>query len=131
MVCQQPTTDICSFFTRAFVLCTGEVVYFGETGSQAMQLLASSGMPCPPLYSPLEQFMRLIDPSFEASPTCPVLVMLCLYVGSLAGPAGRLAGLLLLTIVLVHLARPDPWSVPWSSQPTGQHRGMQAGTESP
>ena len=65
VVCQQPTTDICSFFTRAFVLCTGEVVYFGETGAQAMQLLASSGMPCPPLYSPLEQFMRLVDPSFE------------------------------------------------------------------
>ena len=63
--CQQPTTDICSFFTRAFVLCGGEVVYFGETGAQAVQLLGAAGMPCPPLYSPLEQFMRLIDPTFE------------------------------------------------------------------
>ncbi|KAK9808271.1 hypothetical protein WJX73_005701 [Symbiochloris irregularis] len=62
---QQPTTDMCSFFTRAIVLCAGEVVYFGETGAQAVQLLGSAGMPCPPLYSPLEQFMRLIDPTFE------------------------------------------------------------------
>ena len=68
--CQQPTTDICSFFTRAFVLCAGEVVYFGETGAQAVQLLGASGMPCPPLYSPLEQFMRLIDPTFEVNACC-------------------------------------------------------------
>ena len=65
MQCQQPTTDICSFFTRALVLCAGEVVYFGETGAQAVKLLGDAGMPCPPLYSPLEQFMRLIDPTFE------------------------------------------------------------------
>lgn len=65
VLCQQPTTDICSFFNRAMVLAAGELVYFGETGAQAQQLLAASGMPCPPLYSPLEQFMRLIDPSFE------------------------------------------------------------------
>ena len=104
VVCQQPTTDICSFFTRAFVLCTGEVVYFGETGSQAMQLLASSGMPCPPLYSPLEQFMRLIDPSFEAStPSDPSSL------AGLAGPVCRLAGPLLIASVCVCLTRPELW----------------------
>lgn len=65
MQCQQPTTDVCSFFTRAYVLYKGEVVYFGEAGSEAAGLLKSAGLPCPALYSPVEQFMRLIDPSFE------------------------------------------------------------------
>ena len=65
--CQQPTTDICSFFTHMAVLCAGELVYFGGTGVQAVQLLGNAGMPCPPLYSPLEQFMHLIDPTFEVS----------------------------------------------------------------
>lgn len=43
----------------------GEVVYFGDTGSQAMGLLSSAGMPCPPLYSPVEQYIRLVDNTFE------------------------------------------------------------------
>ena len=61
----QPTTDICSFFSRAYILVNGEVVYFGDTGGQAMGLLASAGMPCPPLYSPVEQYIRLVDNTFE------------------------------------------------------------------
>lgn len=61
----QPTTDICSFFSRAYILVNGEVVYFGDTGSQAMSLLSTAGMPCPPLYSPVEQYIRLIDNTFE------------------------------------------------------------------
>lgn len=65
MCVQQPTTDICSFFNKAYVLCNGELVYFGNTANEALSLLSSSGMPCPPLYSPVEQYMRLIDPSFE------------------------------------------------------------------
>ena len=44
------------------------MVYFGDTGTQAVGLLMSAGMPCPPLYSPVEQYMRLIDPSFEVLP---------------------------------------------------------------
>ena len=43
-------------------------MYFGDTGTQAVGLLMSAGMPCPPLYSPVEQYMRLIDPSFEVLP---------------------------------------------------------------
>ena len=61
----QPTTDICSFFSRAYILVNGEVVYFGDTGSQAMKLLGTAGMPCPPLYSPVEQYIRLVDSTFE------------------------------------------------------------------
>lgn len=61
----QPTTDICSFFSRAYILANGEVVYFGDSGSQAMDLLLAAGMPCPPLYSPVEQYMRLVDNTFE------------------------------------------------------------------
>lgn len=67
VVCQQPTTDMCSFFSSAYILVSGEVVYFGDTGAQAVDLLMSAGMPCPPLYSPVEQYMRLVDPSFEVS----------------------------------------------------------------
>lgn len=66
MAVGQPTTDICSFFSRAYILVNGEVVYFGDTGTQAMRLLASAGMPCPPLYSPVEQYIRLVDSTFEA-----------------------------------------------------------------
>lgn len=66
-MCQQPTTDSCSFFTSAYILVNGEVVYFGDTGTKAVNLLMGAGMPCPPLYSPVEQYMRLVDPSFEVS----------------------------------------------------------------
>eukprot|EP00891_Asterochloris_glomerata_P004825 jgi/Astpho2/4825/Aster-07523 len=62
---EQPSTDVCSFFDRAYILAQGELVFFGSTGHDAVQLLTSAGMPCPPLYSPVEQFMRLIDPTFE------------------------------------------------------------------
>ena len=65
---EQPSTDVCSFFDRAYILAHGELVFFGSTGHDAVQLLTSAGMPCPPLYSPVEQFMRLIDPTFEVSP---------------------------------------------------------------
>lgn len=64
---EQPSTDVCSFFDRAYILAQGELVFFGSTGHDAVQLLTSAGMPCPPLYSPVEQFMRLIDPTFEVS----------------------------------------------------------------
>lgn len=67
MSCGQPSTDICTFFTRAYILVDGEVVYFGDSGSQALELLSAAGMPCPPIYSPLEQFYRLVDPSFEVT----------------------------------------------------------------
>ncbi|KAL0042761.1 hypothetical protein WJX79_009987 [Trebouxia sp. C0005] len=62
---QQASTDICSFFNQAYVLSAGEVVYHGGANEQAMAMLGGSGMPCPPLYHPIEQYMRLIDPSFE------------------------------------------------------------------
>lgn len=62
---QQASTDICSFFNQAYVLSGGEVVYHGGSNEQAMAVLGGSGMPCPPLYHPIEQYMRLIDPSFE------------------------------------------------------------------
>ncbi|KAK9808829.1 hypothetical protein WJX72_004504 [[Myrmecia] bisecta] len=62
---QQPTTDMCSFFGKAYVLCAGELVFFGNTNQEARDLLSAAGMPCPPLYSPVEQYMRLLDPSFE------------------------------------------------------------------
>lgn len=74
----QPTTDICSFFSRAYILVNGEVVYFGDTGSQAMSLLSTAGMPCPPLYSPVEQYIRLIDDTFE------VIALLCIVLEVLA-----------------------------------------------
>ena len=64
---QQASTDICTFFNQAYVLCAGEVVYHGGSSEQAMAMLGGSGMPCPPLYHPIEQYMRLIDPSFEVS----------------------------------------------------------------
>lgn len=66
---QQASTDICSFFNQAYVLSAGEVVYHGGANEQAMAMLGGSGMPCPPLYHPIEQYMRLIDPSFEVSMT--------------------------------------------------------------
>ena len=66
---QQASTDICSFFNQAYVLSAGEVVYHGGANEQAMGMLGGSGMPCPPLYHPIEQYMRLIDPSFEVSMT--------------------------------------------------------------
>ncbi|DBA90502.1 TPA: hypothetical protein ACH3X1_003765 [Trebouxia sp. C0004] len=62
---QQASTDICSFFNQAYVLSAGEVVYHGGANEQTMAMLGGSGMPCPPLYHPIEQYMRLIDPSFE------------------------------------------------------------------
>lgn len=62
---QQASTDTCTFFNQAYVLCAGEVVYHGGSSEQAMAMLGGSGMPCPPLYHPIEQYMRLIDPSFE------------------------------------------------------------------
>ena len=65
---QQASTDTCSFFNQAYVLSGGEVVYHGGSNEQAMAVLGGSGMPCPPLYHPIEQYMRLIDPSFEVSP---------------------------------------------------------------
>lgn len=68
MAVGQPTTDVCTFFHRACILANGEVVYFGDTGGQAMSLLSSAGMPCPPLYSPVEQYIRLVDSTFEACP---------------------------------------------------------------
>ncbi len=70
----QPTTDICSFFSRAYILTNGEVVYFGNTSAQALDLLTAAGMPCPPLYSPVEQYMRLVDNTFEVShPMLPMV----------------------------------------------------------
>lgn len=66
---QQASTDICSFFNQAYVLSAGEVVYHGGANEEAMAMLGGSGMPCPPLYHPIEQYMRLIDPSFEVSMT--------------------------------------------------------------
>ena len=69
---QQASTDICSFFNQAYVLSAGEVVYHGGANEQAMAMLGGSGMPCPPLYHPIEQYMRLIDPSFEVSMTVPI-----------------------------------------------------------
>lgn len=62
---EQASTDICTFFNQAYVLSAGQVVYFGDSSEQARAVLNGSGMPCPPLYHPVEQFMRLIDPSFE------------------------------------------------------------------
>ncbi|KAL3144206.1 hypothetical protein ABBQ32_003987 [Trebouxia sp. C0010 RCD-2024] len=62
---QQASTDTCSFFNQAYVLSGGELVYHGGSSEQAMAVLGGSGMPCPPLYHPIEQYMRLIDPSFE------------------------------------------------------------------
>ena len=76
---QQASTDICSFFNQAYVLSGGEVVYHGGSNEQAMAVLGGSGMPCPPLYHPIEQYMRLIDPSFEVSPlllSSPLLAFL-------------------------------------------------------
>ena len=64
---EQASTDICTFFNQAYVLSAGQVVYFGDASDQARAVLSGSGMPCPPLYHPVEQFMRLIDPSFEVS----------------------------------------------------------------
>ena len=67
---QQASTDTCSFFNQAYVLSGGEVVYHGGSSDQAMAVLGGSGMPCPPLYHPIEQYMRLIDPSFEVGKFC-------------------------------------------------------------
>lgn len=67
MEVQQASTDTCSFFNQAYVLSGGELVYHGGSSEQAMAVLGGSGMPCPPLYHPIEQYMRLIDPSFEVS----------------------------------------------------------------
>lgn len=73
---QQASTDICSFFNQAYVLSAGEVVYQGGANEQAMAVLGGSGMPCPPLYHPIEQYMRLIDPSFEVSLTAHMCTVL-------------------------------------------------------
>ena len=82
MEVQQASTDTCSFFNQAYVLSGGELVYHGGSSEQAMAVLAGSGMPCPPLYHPIEQYMRLIDPSFEVR----LLLLLCLsFVGQLPG----------------------------------------------
>lgn len=67
---EQASTDICTFFNQAYVLSAGQVVYFGDSNEQARAVLGGSGMPCPPLYHPVEQFMRLIDPSFEVPSHC-------------------------------------------------------------
>ena len=71
MEVEQASTDICTFFNQAYVLSAGQVVYFGDASDQARAVLSGSGMPCPPLYHPVEQFMRLIDPSFEVSLQLP------------------------------------------------------------
>ena len=76
---QQASTDTCTFFNQAYVLCAGEVVYHGGSNEQAMAMLGGSGMPCPPLYHPIEQYMRLIDPSFEVSCSLLCLPICVLY----------------------------------------------------
>ena len=63
--CCQPSTDACAFFTRAYILVDGQVVYFGGSDQQAADMLSNAGMPCPPVHSPVEQYYRLVDPSFE------------------------------------------------------------------
>ena len=73
---QQASTDTCTFFHQAYVLCAGEVVFHGDSKDQALAMLGASGMPCPPLYHPIEQYMRLIDPSFEVSHCFPCNLML-------------------------------------------------------
>ena len=40
-------------------------MYFGSAEADARSLLAGCGMPCPPIYSPMEQYMHLLDPSYE------------------------------------------------------------------
>lgn len=82
MEVQQASTDICSFFNQAYVLFAGEVVYHGGSSEQALAVLGGSGMPCPPLYHPIEQYMRLIDPSFEVGPlpsAARALVVRCVW----------------------------------------------------
>ena len=76
---QQASTDTCSFFNQAYVLSGGEVVYHGGSNKQAMGMLGGSGMPCPPLYHPIEQYMRLIDPSFEVSYATLHPIYFCTY----------------------------------------------------
>ncbi|XP_057514507.1 ABC transporter G family member 11-like [Actinidia eriantha] len=60
----QPSSEVFELFDRLYLLSGGKTVYFG-LASEAYELFAQAGFPCPALRNPSDHFLRCINADFD------------------------------------------------------------------
>ncbi|KAG0559801.1 hypothetical protein KC19_10G129800 [Ceratodon purpureus] len=63
-VIHQPSSEVFALFDNLALLSKGRTVYFGEAAS-ASEFFAASNYPCPPMQSPSDHYLAIINADFD------------------------------------------------------------------